>query len=359
MLKSKLYAERCVFMAVTIKDVAKLAGVSVATVSRAMNSSAKVSNFKKRKINAAIKALNYQPNVIAKRMVNQVLNNIAIFPSYPAENVMISPYVSRMLIGFQEVFRKNGMEILLSMECTDEGEVKKCTELIDAGMVRGIVLLSARVYDNTIIELAKRDFPFVVIGHPHPYSLPQGISVSSVDTDNVSDVKYAVSHLINNGHKRIALLHSPLGHMVNQERYDGYFYAHQNAQLEIDENLIFDAGYTYDEAVAASEKLLSMDELPTAVMATDDRKAVCFISTAHKKGLRVPEDISIIGHNNYEESKYCVPALTTVNVPLENLAITAAQMLINIINGTSAGHQRILLPTELIERDTVKNINNT
>ncbi len=346
-------------MAATIKDVAKLAGVSVATVSRAMNNSAKVSNFKKKKINAAIKALNYEPNIIAKRMVNQVLNNVAILPSYPAENIMVSPYVSRMLIGFQEVFRENDMEILLSMELTEENEIKKCNNLINAGMVRGIVLLSSRVYDKTIIDLVQKGFPFVVIGHPHPYSLPPGTSVSSVDTDNVNDVKHAVDYLINNGHTRIALLHSPLGYMVNQERYDGYFYAHQSAQIDIDERLIYDAGYSYDEAVESCEKILSLDELPTAVMATDDRKAVAFISAANKRGLRVPEDISVIGHNNYDESKYCVPPLTTVNVPLENLAKTAAQMLINIINGTSPGHQRILLPSELIIRDTVKNLNNS
>ncbi len=343
-------------MAATIKDVAKLAGVSVATVSRAMNDSAKVSTYKKKKINSAIRHLNYRPNIIAKRMVDQCLNNIAIFPTYPADNIMISPYISRMLMGFQKVFSKAEMEILLAMEPTPEAELKKCINLIEAGMIRGIVLLSSRVYDKTIIELAKRKFPFVVIGHPQRLSLPSGISANSVDTDNVLDVKEAVEYLMAKGHKRIGLLHSPLGYMVNQERYDGYHYAHQNANLPINFDLIVDAGYTYEEAITASDKLLSLDEMPTAIMATDDRKAVGFIAAARRKGLKVPDDISIIGHNNYDESRYCVPPLTTVNVPLEDLAVTAAQMLLKSINGETDSQQRILLPTHLVERDSVRTI---
>ncbi len=343
-------------MPATIKDVAKLAGVSVATVSRAMNDSAKVSGFKKKKIEAAIRHLNYRPNVIAKRMVDQCLNNIAICPTYPADNIMISPYISRMLMGFQKVFGQVDMEILLAMEPTPDQELKKCINLIEAGMVRGIILLSSRVYDKTIIELAQRKFPFVVIGHPQRLSLPQGISVNSVDTDNVRDVKEAVEHLMINGHTNIGLLHSPLGYMVNQERYDGYHYAHQNANLPINFDLIIDAGYTYEDALEASEKLLSLDEVPTAVMATDDRKAVAFVTAARRRGLRVPEDISVVGHNNYSESQFCVPPLTTVNVPLEDLAITAAQMLLKSINGETDLPQRILLPTHLIKRESVKDI---
>lgn len=340
-------------MSATIKDVAKLAQVSVATVSRSMNNSAQVSPVKRRRINQAIKKLNYKPNIIAQSLVSKRLNNIGLVPSRTPSQIMVSPYISRMLVGFGRSFTEKGYEPLMVLAESEEKQIEKCVSLIDAGTVQGFVLLNARVYDKTINKLAELGFPFVVIGRPHPASIPENSQINSVDTDNVNDITESVNYLISMGHTRIALMHSPLGFMVNQDRYDGYILALQNAGIEIDDDIIIDAGYSIEEALEASQKLLKIKKRPTAVCTTDDLKATAFIKVATQAGLNVPGDISVMGHNNYSESKICTPSLTTVNVPIEELAYTSGSLLCEIIENPDLNAKRILLPTEIVMRDSV------
>ncbi len=343
-------------MVATIKDVAKHAGVSIATVSRVLNDSASVSPYKRKKVLQAIDELNYRPNIIAQRMANQNLNNIAILPSHASNPEMINPYIAQMLLGFQEVTRKNSMEILLLMEENNEAELQKCIDLISGGVVRGIILIGARIYDETIIELSKLNFPFVIIGYPHATTLNGCRDVNSVDIDSYNDAKAAVKHLIDKGHKRIALIHAPLEYIVSQDRYDGYISAIRAAGLEVSDELIFEAGYGPEAAFEASEKILRLDNPPSAVMTTDDVKALAFISKARQMGYDVPKDFSVIGHDDYPESRISSPPLTTISVPMEDLAVAAAELLMAIIENPDRKPQRVLLPTKFIERQTVKDL---
>lgn len=341
-------------MAATIKDVAKLAQVSVATVSRAMNGSAKVSSLKQKKIKNAIKKLDYKPNIIAKSMISHQLRNIGLVLSHTPDRILQSPYVSRMFVGFAQAYSGLGVEALLVLAENEKQEIEKCCNLYAEGTVQGFILMGVRVYDRTIRELMSRKIPFVVLGHPHPDSVNDPNIINSVDTDNYNDTKEATEYLLKMGHRRICLMHSSLGYMVNQERYNGYALALQDAGIELDDSLIFDVGYTIEDALEVSRKIIELDPLPTAVITTDDMKAVAFMKMAIEKGLRIPDDISVVGHNNYSESKICTPSLTTVNVPIEDLGFVAGKLLYEVLNNPVHRAQRILIPSHMVYRDSVK-----
>lgn len=345
-------------MAITIKDVANMAGVSVATVSRAMNNSAKVSSAKKKRIDNAIKELDYMPNILAQNMISKRLNNIGVVLSHSPDRILQTPYVSRMMIGFANGFMNTNSETILVLANTAKEETEKCIKLYNYGAANGFILMGARCNDQTCVELYKRNIPFVILGHPDP-DAKSGVNssmINSVDTDSISDTKEITRLLISKGHRRIALIHSSLDYMVNRERLSGYRLALAESNINYSPELVFEIGYTIEDALESAHSILNLKQLPDAVVTSDDMKAVTFIKCATEKNIRVPEDISVVGHNNYSESMICTPSLTTVNVPIEELGLVCANLLTQIIKEPNQSPQRIILPTYTVMRDSVADI---
>jgi len=232
-------------------------------------------------------------------------------------------------------------------------ELEKCLSMIDSKVVQGLILLSSRINDLLIEKLYELNFPFVVLGKVVNEYLAN--RVYSVDTDNLTDCKEAVNYLINLGHRRITCIHAPLNYVVSKERLDGYIEAHKEARLPVDYSLIANGGYDINQAYEAALRLLKSSTPPTAIFATDDIKAVGAYRAILELGLKIPEDISIIGHNNYDISQITTPPLTTIDVPILQLGKVTTEKLFHLIEGKTPPI-RTILNTKFIVRGSCSSI---
>jgi DNA-binding LacI/PurR family transcriptional regulator len=226
--------------------------------------------------------------------------------------------------------------------------------MIDSKVIQGLLLLSSRINDNLIEKLYELDFPFVVLGKVVNEFLSD--KVFSVDTDNLSDCEEAINYLVSLGHKRIGCIHAPLNYVVSKERLEGYIEAHKKAGIPVDYSLVENGGYSINEAYEATLKILKTENPPTAIFATDDIKAIGAYKAILELGLRIPENISLIGHNNYDISQITVPPLTTIDVPILELGRVATRKLIDIIEGKRPPI-RTILDTRFIIRESCRKLN--
>ncbi len=318
-----------------------------------LGSKAYVAPEKRKAIQEAIQKLDYHPNVIAKSMSNRRMDNIGIVLAQDASSAFQSQYVPPLLAGFWQELSKNNMQMLLLMAKDREDEVQKCLTMYSTGNVQGFILMRSRYNDQTVCALSAADIPFVLVGNIN-YELACKLpAINMVDTDNTYDVKNTTMHVIAQGHRRIALIHSSSEFIASIERRNGYYLALQQNGIPIDDSLVFECEQRISKMEACCDKLLSSDRLPTAVVATDDMIAVTFIKRATERGLKVPEDISVVGHNNYPVSRLCTPSLTTVDVPLVDLGDAAANLLMEHLRNKDHKPRRILLPTSIVVRNSV------
>lgn len=338
-------------MSVNIKDVAKLANVSISTVSRVIHNAPNLRPETIRVVKDAIDKLNFVPNRVAQNLGSGYFSCIGVLSTRSSNQTFGNPYFSIAIQSIAEICEKYNHDILLNFSTNEEREFEKCISMVNEKVVRGFILLSSRLNDILIEKLTELNFPFVVIGRVLNEQLSD--KVYTVDTDNVNDCKEAVNYLINLNHRNIACIHAPLKYVVSKERLDGYIEAHKENNIPVNYSLIADGGYTLDDAYLATKKILSGPIRPTAIFATDDIKALGVYKALKELNLKIPDDVSLIGHNNYESAGFLEPPLTTIDVPVEHLGSLAAEMLFQIINGKHP-QKRIILDTKLIVRDSCK-----
>ena len=336
-------------MSSNIKDVAKLAAVSISTVSRVINNVSNVQPQTREKVLDAIKKLNFKPNRIAQSLSGGSFHSIGVVSARSSNQA----FVPIVLQSISEVADEKGYEIILNNSPNEMRELEKCISMIDSKVVQGLILLSSRVNDTLIEKLNQLNFPFVVIGKVINEYLSN--KVYSVDTDNFTDCCEAINYLIKLGHKRIACIHAPLNFVVNKERLDGHIEAHKQASIPVDYSLIANGGYSINESYEAALNLLRSDSPPTAIFATDDIKAVGAYKAILELGLKIPDDISIIGHNNYDISQITTPPLTTIDVPILQLGKVSTEILFDLIEG-KAPPITTILNTEFIIRGSCKKL---
>lgn len=340
-------------MSVNIKDVAKLANVSISTVSRVIHNAPNLKPETIEVVRAAIDKLNFIPNRVAQNLGGGYFNSIGVLLTRSSNQAFGNPYFSIVLQSIAEVCEDYNHDILLNFSANEKKELEKCISMINGKVVKGFILLSSRINDILIEKLCELDFPFVVIGKVLNEHLAD--KIYTVDTDNINDSKEAVNLLIKSNHKTIACIHAPLKYVVSKERLDGYIEAHKENNIPVNYSLIVDGGYTIQDAYEATKRILNYPTKPTAIFATDDIKGLGVYKALNEYGLKIPEDISIIGHNNYETAEFIDPPLTTINVPIYKLGSVAAGVLFDIINGNQP-ERRTILGTELIIRGSCRTI---
>lgn len=336
-------------MSSNIKDVAKLANVSISTVSRVINNVPNVQPETKEKVLDAIKKLNFKPNRIAQSLGGGSFHSIGVVSSRSSNQA----FVPLILQSIAEVADEKGYEIILNNSIDESKEMEKCLSMINSKVVQGLILLSSRVNDLLIEKLFELNFPFVVLGKVLNDYLAK--KVYSVDTDNLTDCKEALNYLISLGHKRIACIHAPTNYVGSKERLDGYIEAHKETGLPVDYSLIVNGGYDINQSYEAALKILKCSNPPTAIFATDDVKAVGAYKAILELGLKIPEDISLIGHNNYDISQITNPPLTTIDVPILQLGKVATETLFDLIEGKTPPI-RTILDTKFIVRGSCRRI---
>lgn len=336
-------------MGSNIKDVAKLANVSISTVSRVINNAPNVQPETKEKVLNAVKKLNFKPNRIAQSLGGGSFHSIGIVSARSSNQ----GYVPLVLQSISEVADEKDYEIILNNSLNEMKEIEKCLSMIDSKVIQGLILLSSRINDRLIEKLYELNFPFVVVGKVLNEYLAD--KVYTVDTDNLTDCKEAINFLIGLGHKRIGCIHAPLNYVGSKERLDGHIEAHKEAGIPVDYSLIANGGYTINQSYEAALKLLKCDNPPTAIFATDDIKAMGVYKAVFELGLRIPEDISVVGHNNYDISQIATPPLTTIDVPIPELGRVATKKLIDIMAGKTPPI-RTILDTKFIVRGSCRKI---
>lgn len=333
-------------MNVTIKDVAKAAGVSVATVSRVLNNSATVSEAATEQVNNAIKELGYSPNFLGRNLRKCETNIIlAIIPSTE------QTFYSEIIRGMQVTASEYGYDILMSTSNSTYSIEMRLLNMVFNRTVDAAILLGSQLDVKTLTELNEKCYIALCCERI------EGANVLTITVDDVGGAHEAVSKMIEYGHKRIGMVSTKVNSLSSIDREKGYRQALEEHGIEYDERYIYRGTYDLFHGELAFDYFMSMEEPPTAVFCVSDLLAVSFVKKALSKGLRVPEDISVCGFDNVPISSMYSPGITTVEQPCYGLGKTVIDELMHNINNNVKSNKQIKLPYKLIERESMKNIN--
>jgi DNA-binding LacI/PurR family transcriptional regulator len=327
---------------VTIKDIAKLANVSHTTVSRALNDSPLIKPGTKRKILEIASQLNYTPNFNAKSLVLQKSHTIGLFFTSITNGTSPS-FFTDTVIGVNSAINEN---YNLFVRGIDD---YKDYSSIHKKRFDGIILMSQSEVDNAFIyHVLNHEIPIVVLNRE--VSDQSLINILSNDREGSCQ---AVKHLIKKGHRDIAIIEGIKGFKSSMERREGYLKALIDYNIPIHNEYIVKGNYDMQSGHKAMEKLLSLKNPPSAVFCSNDDMAIGALNTAFAKGLKVPQDISVIGFDDIASAKFTNPSLTTVKRPIEKISKLAAEKILHVVEKDENVGERIFVETELILRKSV------
>lgn len=332
---------------ITSSDVAKLAGVSRTTVSFVLNNVPGVSireGTRKRVLGAA-EQLEYHPNIAGKRLVSGKSYTVGFVLCQSPEQVFADALLPQVIMGVEQAVVQEGFHVLLkAADPKNDGEY---TSLVSENHVDGIILSGPRTDDKAIVQLHRQKVPIMLMGQ-----LP-GVNIPFVDINAKLGAASAVNHLIDLGHRRIAMItNAPLFYSSAQQRRTGYVEALTKANLPVDEVLIREGNYTPESGYQAMTVLLSLSPRPTAVFIASDVLAVGAILAIKRAGLRIPEDVAVVGFDDIPLAEYFDPPLTTVRLPAFGLGWSVGERLIRLIQGEGLDQKYVLIDSELIIRQS-------
>lgn len=307
---------------VTLEHVARAAGVSPATVSRILNGTAKVSARRRAMVEEAIKTLKYRPNALARGLAQGRTNSIGVLTQDIA-----SPFYGEALRGIEAALANSGVvPLFASGHWILKDEIQRMEHLLSR-KVDGVIVLTGRLSDDQLAGYAG-EVPIVVTGRD-----VAAANLTSLRVDDFHGARLATQHLIEGGHSRIAHLAGPQDHADSVERLRGYRVALEEAGLPFDPALVVQADFHEAGGMLAAKHLLASGVPFSAVFASNDQTAFGVRLALFTQGIRVPEDVSIVGFDDLPVSSYMVPPLTTVKQPVYEMGRIAAQALMNMIAG--------------------------
>lgn len=329
-------------LSINIKDVARLAGVSVATVSRVLNNSAGVRTETREKVEAAVRELNFAPSAAAKGLRDGRTGIIGV----------VVPDISSLF--FMDVMK--GIENTLNLNdhriaiCDSQNQVKKekenCRWLISRG-VDALILIGPMMEQAALLELAELGVPMAVFGRVVDHT-----NVTYVTVENRVVSFRATEHLLNHGHQKIAFVTGTPGVTDSDERLSGYRDALATYGASFNPDWVQCGQFTEDGGARALDAIMAQGpDRPTAIFAANDEMAVGILLQAARYNLAVPQDLAVVGFDNIRLARVVTPALTTVNQPRLDAGFRLAQNIIQRING-AADAERISLPADLVVRQS-------
>lgn len=334
-------------IAVTIDEVAALAQVSPMTVSRVVNGHSKVRESTRERVMQAVGKLGYVPNRAASSLAAAQDARIALIYTNPS-----SAYLRELLLGVLHVTARTTFQLIIDdWEGFDAAAERKAARTL-GGSVGGVILPPPLCESKVVIgELGRAGVPMVAIasGCFNP-------DISSVRIDDFLAGKEITEHLIKAGHTRIACVKGHPNQMASQRRFEGYKAALREAGIAPDAHLVQQGYFTYRSGLDATEKLLSLRKPPTAIFASNDDMAVAAVSVAHRRGLQVPRDLSIVGFDDTSAATTIWPELTTVRQPIGNMADAAIDILLRAIRRKPEDRRVVVdhvMAHQLVVRDSV------
>lgn len=332
-------------MGITIKDIARQANVSTTTVSRVINNKPDVSDSTKEKIQKIINKNNYQPNNIARGLVLKKTKTIGlIIPD------ISNPFFPEIIKGVEHKTKDYGYSVII---CDTENQIKQEKSSIDLlinNRVDGIImsLSSESVMDLNTIK--KSNLSIVQLDR----NIPE-LKYPMVSVDNKLSAYKATEYLINLGHKKVGHVTGDLNTKPAIDRLKGYKEALKDNNINFIDKLVINGNYSKKSGYTAMKKMLK-NENPTAVFFANDLMALGAYEVLDENELKIPDDISIIGHDDIDVSSLVQPKLTTMRQPKNKLGKIAAKILLDLIENNKEFHEDVVLNTELVERQSVKKL---
>ncbi len=335
-------------MNITIKDVAKQAGVTAAVVSRVINDDPKLSirEETRSRVLEAVEKLEYRPNAIARSLRTKTTGTIAmIIPD------ITNPFFPEIIKGAQIAAAENGFSLILFNTEEDVGKQREYIELVSEKQMDGVLLASVHTDDESIDLLERYKKPYVLVNR-----ITRNIQSSFVTVDDVYGARVAIEHLIQFGHRKIAHISGPLYTDTGLQRLEGYRKALKKFGVEFSLDYIAESKYDEDGGYKAMKQLFSLENKPTAVFAANDLIAIGAISAIEDEGLKVPENISIVGFNDIWVAQKISPPLTSVKFPLFDMGYLASEILIKKTQGKVVCEDKMVLEPELVVRSSTRRI---
>ena len=332
-------AARSPHQRVTLEMVAERAGVSPSTVSRILNGTAVVSDEKRAAVDAAIAALGFVPNPVARGLAGGRSLSIGVI-----SQAIDSPFYGGALRGIEDALGQAGYSPLFVSGHWNADEELRCVELLRARRVDGLIVLTGRLSDTALRGLAKA-LPVVVTGREL-----KAPNLCALNFDNFAGARLATDHLLGRGHRRIAFIAGDPRHPDAVERQRGHCAALDAAGLHVDPALLMPGDYSEESGQAAVEQLLAARTGFSAIFAANDQMAFGAALALYRRGLRVPEDVSLVGFDDVHGASYSIPPLTTVHQPVNEMGRLAAQAMLQLLAGTKP---LVQTPTpRLVERES-------
>lgn len=341
----------------TIRDVAKKAHVHPSTVSRVFSGNASISEATRQRVLDAARFLGFQPNAIARSLSTQRTNQIGIVVPHVFEGFFDDSFFPQLMRGMLDAAYKHNFRLIVGGSQGYQDEISQIKEIMQSSQADGIVVMSSRLDVNTIDQLNELETPFVLIGHPPSTEYSD---IIWVDAENTQSTRKAIEHLLNLGHTKIAYVGGDPKTLITRERQQAYEDAMQAARISINPGWI-DYGY-FDEpgGYTAVQRMKNLGkDTPTAYYAANDLMAVGILRALDEIGLKVPEDISVIGTNNSHISRHTTPPLTTIAVPYAEIAKKAIDLLITQITKGNKSSSNYVENCQLVVRDSTAAVKTT
>ncbi len=330
-----------------IKDVAKLAGVSISTVSRVINNSATVVQHKRDAVLRAMSELQYKPNSFAKALVSNKSNTIGLVVGDLAD-----PFFGLLMKGVEKVSNQYSKQLLISSGHHDEEQERQAINSLIDRRCDALIIHSKALTDFQLMELLRSQTAAVLINRTIP-----GLEHQSIYLDNRLAGQQAVTHLLNQGHQRIAMVTRDFEIEDELERRQGYQDALASHGIIPDQNLISAAAANEEGGYLAAQALLQRKTDFTAIFAYNDAMAAGCLSALREHKIQVPNDISVIGFDDVLLARFLHPQLTTIRYPIEAMGTAAAQLALILSGEESKSPEQQLFTPQLIQRESVRKIN--
>jgi DNA-binding LacI/PurR family transcriptional regulator len=324
----------------SIKDIARIAGVSHSTVSRALHDSPLVTRATAAQIQKIARDVGYRASAVARGLVTRKTRTIGVVVT-----TVTDPWVGEVLSGIELAAADHGYAVFLADSNADPAREKSVVQSFAERRVDGIVVTSSRVGALHTPMLSEMMVPIVLINNQHP-----GKFVHSVMIENLDASREATEHLIGLGHRRIGYVGDRYGHHSDAERFAGYREALQKAGLPFVPELVAHGDGKAEGGAPAMSRLLALASPPTAVFCYNDVTALGVLHAIHVRGLRVPADISIVGFDDLFFAPYTQPPLTTVRQPRKKMGQMAFESLLKLMSGEDPAE--IKVPAELVVRES-------
>ncbi len=325
---------------ITIAEIAAEAGVSVPTVSRVINGRSDVSADTRERVQDLLTRHGYQRRASGPRPSSGLID--LVFSD------LDSPWAVEIMRGVEEVAHAAGIGTVVSAIHRRSSSARQWLENLQARATDGVIIVTSALNAPQQAELRRLNIPAVIVD---PAGVPL-LDAPTIGASNWAGGLAATEHLLGLGHRRIAFIAGQPQLLCSRARLDGYRTALEAAGLPVDEHLIYQGDFYHASGFAGGTKLLALAQPPTAIFASSDQMALGAYEAVRRRGMRVPEDVSIIGFDDLPEVRWSSPPLTTIRQPLSQMGMVAARTVLRLVQGEKLESPRMELATELVIRES-------